>query len=180
MRLERNKKAVSPLIASVLLIVVVVGIGAVVTGIVRNYVTENKQTITQKEGETKCGTDIALDIPVVADKYKICKANAGATGTYILFTLQNTGSATVDDLQIKVFGTAGFTSVDSVVTNATLGITSGMDVGDTVTINWTYTNSTIGTLQEVKIIPRISIVGRTEKAFCSDSGLSFADLETCT
>ena len=48
MRLTKNKKAISPLIASVLLIVVVVGIGAVVTGIVRNYVTENKQTITEK------------------------------------------------------------------------------------------------------------------------------------
>ncbi|MBW2964455.1 hypothetical protein KY363_03260 [Candidatus Woesearchaeota archaeon] len=40
-----SKKGLSPLIAAVLLIVVVVGIGAVVTGMIRGLVSDNQKTI---------------------------------------------------------------------------------------------------------------------------------------
>ena len=59
----KNKRGVSPLIAAVLLIVVVVGVGAVVTGIVRNYVTSGKQTIQSKAGDIKCGAEIDISVP---------------------------------------------------------------------------------------------------------------------
>jgi hypothetical protein len=173
-----NKKGIEPLIASILLIVVVVGIGAVVTGIVRNFVSENKQTIIEKSSDLKCGTEVQIEIPTVADAYKICKYNIDSTHVGLFFMLQNTGSATINDMQVKVFGMSGFVSNDTIF-NTTLAL-NGFTVGSTTTFNVSYNNATTGVLQEVKIIPRISVAGRTDKAFCTDSGLSFGDLATCT
>ncbi|MBN1544417.1 hypothetical protein JW898_03055, partial [Candidatus Woesearchaeota archaeon] len=96
-----SKRGLSPLIAAVLLIVVVVGIGAVVTGIVRNYVTENKQTITEKASDMKCGVEVMINVPVVADEFRICNDTVAGN---ITFTLENSGSATIDELQVKFFG----------------------------------------------------------------------------
>lgn len=187
MRLRQNKKAISPLIASVLLIVVVVGIGAVVTGIVRNYITENKQTITEKTSDMKCGTEMQMEVPVVADAMRICKNTSYAASAHaVKFTLQNTGSATIDDMQLKVFGASGFVANDTAITessgttSAGNSIASGLVVGDTYEFTVPYANATVGTLQEIKIIPRVKVVGRTEKAYCTDSGLTFADLAECT
>ena len=173
MRLARNKKAISPLIASVLLIVVVVGIGAVITGIVRNYVTEGKQTITEKSSDMKCGTEIMIEVPVVASEMKICKNQTAETITFIL---QNTGSAMIDDLQVKVFGTNGFDAVDTVITDTGA---AGLAVGNTSSYTVSYDALSVGDILEVKLVPRIKVVGRTEKAYCTDSGLTFADLGDC-
>lgn len=175
-----NKKAVSPLIAAVLLIVVTVGIGAVVTGIVRNYVTENKQTVTEKASDMKCGIEVSLNVPVVADAMRICK-NTTANPNIVRVTLENTGSTTVDELQMKVFGAGGFVSTDEVFANTSSPYANtGMPAGATATFNITYVNTTTGALQEVKLIPRVKVVGRSDKAYCTDAGLTFADINECT
>jgi FlaG/FlaF family flagellin (archaellin) len=165
-----NKKAVSPLIAAVLLIVVTVGIGAVVTGIVRNYVTENKQTVTEKASDMKCGVEVMINVPTVADSLRICR-NSG--GTQVNFTLENSGSAAVDQLQVKFFSSGGFASNDTVLASGTT-----LAPGNTTT--FAVTNSASGTLQEVKIVPRVKVVGRSEYAYCTDAALTFSDLSVCT
>ena len=173
MSFRRSKKGISPLIAAVLLIVVVVGIGAVVTGIVRSYITEGKQTITEKTSDIRCGVDISINVPVVADELRICHDDAN---DIISLTLENAG-ADIDDLQMKVFGDAGFYANDTAWTDS--GNEGPFKAGDTVMMNISYVDAPIGTLQEVKLVPRIKVVGRTEKAYCTDSSLTFADLASC-
>jgi FlaG/FlaF family flagellin (archaellin) len=166
-----SKKAVSPLIAAVLLIVVVVGIGAVVTGIVRNYVTENKQTITEKASDMKCGVEVAITVPSVNDVLKICNA----TSTSINFTLENTGTATIDEIQVKFFGSSSFAAIDTLGASGSGGLFgSGMAPGKTLSFNASFPSS-IGTLQQIKIVPRVKVVGRAEKAFCTDAALTFTE-----
>ncbi|MBW2966863.1 hypothetical protein KY362_00085 [Candidatus Woesearchaeota archaeon] len=168
-----SKKGLSPLIAAVLLIVVVVGIGAVVTGIVRNYVTENKQTITEKASDMKCGVEVSINVPTVGDELRICHDGS----TYVAFTLENSGSATIDDLQVKFFGTGGFSANDTAGTDTTLFGADGMDAGETIAFNTSY--SGIGTLEQVRIVPRVKVVGRSDKAYCTDAALTFTDFVTC-
>jgi len=172
-----SKKGLSPLIAAVLLIVVVVGIGAVVTGIVRNYVTENKQTITEKASDMKCGIEVDVTVPTVADVLRICHD----TGNNVInFTLENSGSATLDDMQVKFFGTSGFAANDTVITETTLQDTDGsFDAGNTEEFLVEYSAATVGTLQQVKIVPRVKVVGRSEKAYCTDAALTFTDFVIC-
>ena len=173
MKIVNSKKGLSPLIAAVLLIVVVVGIGAVVTGIVRNYVTENKQIITEKSSDMKCGVEVMINVPTVVDELRICHDIVNSNMT---FTLENTGSATIDDLQVKFFGTSGFEAYDTVITTA--GVT--FEAGDTKEFSVNFNNTDIGTLQQVKLVPRVKVVGRSDKAFCTDAGLTFTDFVVCT
>lgn len=170
-----TKKGLSPLIAAVLLIVVVVGIGAVVTGIVRNYVTDNKQTITEKASDMKCGVEVDLTVPVVNEVLKMCH---NSTANYIKFTIENTGTAVVDDLQVKFFGASGFETNDTVGTNTPSFGSDGMAIGETLEFNMTYTAGTVGTLQQINIVPRVKVTGRSTKAYCTDSSLTFTDFET--
>jgi len=171
MKIWNSRKGVEPLIAAVLLIVVVVGIGAVVTGIVRNYVTENKQTIIEKASDMKCGIEVAVTVPTVADELRICRA---VDNTSILFTLDNAGSATIDQMQVKFFTDAGFTSND-VVLNSTLQ--SNFKSGQTYIFN--VSNAGGGDIQQVKIVPRVKVVGRSEYAYCTDAALTFTDIDLC-
>ncbi|NQU79663.1 hypothetical protein HQ545_07900 [Candidatus Woesearchaeota archaeon] len=166
-----SKKGLSPLIAAVLLIVVVVGIGAVVTGIVRNYVTENKQTITEKASDMKCGVEVDISVPVVNDSFRICNG----TGN-IQFTIENSGSASIDDIQVKVFGTAGFDANDTAWTDEMDGAFSA---GDTEALSTNYDVVKVGDIQQIRIVPRVKVVGRTEKAYCTDASLSFSSIDNC-
>lgn len=174
MNMRRSKKGLSPLIAAVLLIVVVVGIGAVITGIVRNYVTEGKQTITEKASDMKCGIEISINVPVVADELRICNWS-----DKIEVTLENSGSSDIDDIQVKVFGTAGFYANDTAWTESAT-LTPTFETGDTVTLNAYFDDSAVGDIQQVKIVPRVKVVGRTDKAYCTDAALTFADFNSCS
>ncbi|MFH1064091.1 MAG: hypothetical protein V1729_03355 [Candidatus Woesearchaeota archaeon] len=178
MKILMSKKGLSPLIAAVLLIVVVVGIGAVVTGIVRNYVTENKQIITEKASDMKCGVEVGINIPTVLDEVRLCKASDS-----IKFTMENTGSTTIDDLQVKFFGTGGFGSNDTVGTMTTLFGADGMNAGETIEFNVSFSSAALGqdivNIQQIKIVPRVKVVGRSEKAYCTDAGLSYSDMIDC-
>jgi len=171
MNMWMSKRGLSPLIAAVLLIVVVVGIGAVVTGIVRNYVTENKQTITEKASDMKCGVEVMINVPTVGDEFRICRNETG-TPDYLNFTLENTGSATIDELQVKFFGASGFSANDEALGGV------AFDAGDTRSFTVEYNTTTIGAFQQVKIVPRVKVVGRSAKAFCTDAGLTFTDVQS--
>jgi FlaG/FlaF family flagellin (archaellin) len=177
MEFLKSKKGVEPLIAAVLLIVVVVGIGAVVTGIVRNYVTENKQTIMEKASDMKCGVEVAVNIPTVGDTLRICKGSG--SNPDLNFTMENTGSAVIDDLQVKFFGSNGFVANDTAGTQTTAFGSDGMAAGETIAFSVKYTNTTAGQLEQVKIVPRVKVVGRSDKAFCTDAALTFTDIPNC-
>jgi len=173
MNMWKSKKGVEPLIAAVLLIVVVVGIGAVVTGIVRNYVTENKQTILEKASDMKCGVEVGINIPTVADVLRICRDTGN---TSIAFTLENAGSATIDQLQVKFFGAGGFGANDAVFIGSNV---SNFQPGNTWVFNVSKPAAATGALEQVKIVPRVKVVGRSEYAYCTDAALTFTDISPC-
>ena len=172
-----NKRGVSPLIAAVLLIVVVVGVGAVVTGIVRNYVTSGKQTIQSKSGDIKCGAEVDISVPTVANAIRICVDEAGAT---LNFTMDITGSANIDGLQVKMFSASSVWSNDTVypLDPAVPGtylttpvVTSGATVTYSVPLPAAF--DTAAEIAEAQIVPRIQVVGRADLAYCVDSALKF-------
>ena len=164
----KNKKAVSPLIAAVLLIVVVVGVGAVVTGIVRNYVTAGKQTIDSKSGDIKCGSEVGISVPTVANEIRICK---DSTNGLLNFTLDNTGSTTIDELQVKFFSSSAVEANDSIkTTNDETSVASGATESFSVPIPTAIGATNI---VEVHIVPRVQVVGRAENAYCVDSALKY-------
>ncbi|MBW2964452.1 type IV pilin [Candidatus Woesearchaeota archaeon] len=164
-----NKKALSPLIAAVLLIVVVVGIGAVVTGIVRNQIQENKQTITKTSTDVDCSTNIQMNVPTYADDFMICLGS-----DYVNFTLENTGTDPIDNLQLKVFGDSGFADNDSGVLSTPLAV--GQTLSNFVVY---YDTADVGPVQEVYIVPKKKVTGQTNQIFCNEAKLRFVDISNC-
>jgi len=163
-----SKRGLSPLIAAVLLIVVVVGIGALVAGIVREQVTSDKETIDRTSIGIDCSTQIDAEIPKIEDRVLIC---LGAN--YINLTIENTGSARIDEFQIKVFGDAGFADNDTI-------IESGLEPGD-LESNYIagFDGAAVGNVQQVMIVPKLKVPGSTQRQYCSDAQLKLADIDPC-
>ncbi len=154
------------------MIVVVVGLGAVITGIIRNYVSDNKQVIERTATDVDCATQVQILVPKFNDAFMICH---NASTYNISFTLENTGSMAVDELQVKVFGEDGFQDFDGLMPN-------GLAPGQVQTnLNVTYTVATVGAIQQVQIIPKKKVEASANKIYCSESGLTFSvsDISPC-
>jgi FlaG/FlaF family flagellin (archaellin) len=165
----RSKKGLSPLIAAVLLIVVVVGIGAIVMNIVRGQVTSNKQIIERTSTDIECSTLMQITVPVYDDDFLMC---IDSTNNVTNFTLENIGSIDVDNLQVKVFGDTGFDDIDDVLPS---GLAPGQ-VNNTISVGYA---GSVGTVEEIFIIPKKSVSGMSNKIYCTEAQLKFVDIASC-
>jgi flagellin-like protein len=170
-----SRKAVSPLIAAVLLIVITVTIGAVVMAIIRTYVTEGEKQVTVGKESIKCGRDVGMELVIVNGNYQICNGTAEDTDLAALnFMVENTGSMDILDAQVRIVGSKSIFQNDSVL-NGTLRM------GATQLVNMSYDPEGVGEFRQVKIVPRINLPGITEHAFCSDVGITVTSVpNNCT
>ena len=174
--LLRIKKAISPLIAAVLLVVIVVTIGAAVMALVRNYLTEGEKQVTVGKESIKCGRDTSIELVLVNNNYQICNGTHATDPDLasLNFYIENTGTTDVIDAQVRIVGTSGIFQNDSVLNDTLL-------MGHTVLVNMSYSPASVGRFREVKIVPRINLPGITEHAFCSDSGIKITSIpNNCT
>lgn len=165
-----SKKGLSPLIAAVLLIVVVVGIGAVITGMVRGMFAENKATIESKDDEMVCSRDVVVSLVNIDGDPQICRGSSPANITAVL---ENSGSADIDDFQMKVYGTTGFYSNDSLDTGT-------FTAGDSLELTGTFVSGDVGTVEQVKLIPKLKKSGEAGYHFCAGVALSYEGIGDCT
>ncbi|MBW2966862.1 hypothetical protein KY362_00080 [Candidatus Woesearchaeota archaeon] len=172
----KSKKAISPLIAAVLLVVIVVTIGAAVMALVRGYLTEGEHQVTVNKEAIKCGRDTSVQLVLINNNYQICN------GTHeddedlasLNFYLENTGTIDVLDAQVRIVGTKGIYQNDT-------ALNSTLRTGGVALVNMTYDPVGIGQFRQVKIVPRINLPGIEEHAFCSDSGIMITSIpNNCT
>lgn len=173
--LLRRKKAISPLIAAVLLVVIVVTLGAAVMTLVRNYLTEGEKQVNVGKESIKCGRDTSIELVLVDGDYQICNSSHTDPDLASLnFFIENTGSTDVLDAQVRIVGTKGIFQNDS-------ALNSTLRMGGVAQVNMTYDPSSVGGFRQVKIVPRINLPGITEHAFCSDSGITITSIpNNCT
>jgi hypothetical protein len=135
---------------------------------VRNYVSDNRQVIEKTATDVECSTQVQISVPTYNDAFRICWSG----GNQINFTLENTGSMAIDDLQVKVFGDAGFQDFDDLMP-------SGLAPGQVnTTMNVTY--SGVGILEEVHIIPKKKVTASSNKIYCNEAALKFARTDLST
>jgi hypothetical protein len=88
--------------------------------------------------------------------------------------IENTGSMKILDAQVRMVGTEGIFQNDSVL-NETL------ETGASVIVNVSYDPEELGAFRQVKVVPRISLPGQVERAYCTDSGISVTGVpNNCT
>ena len=93
-----NKRGVSPLIATILLLILAIGLGIIVMNWGR----------AQVEAASKCAVNIQLDVVKLNNIPEICQAGAGEQG-YLHFIVENGVNIDVEALQIRIIGTKGKT-----------------------------------------------------------------------
>ncbi len=162
-----TKRAISPMIAAVLLVVIVVSIGAAVMALVRNYVTEGEQQVTIGKESIKCGRDVAIDFILVDNSYQICNGTHASDSSLasLNFMIENTGAVKIRDVQVRAVGTIGIIQNNSVLNNT-------MATGGIALINMSYNPEALGGFRQVKVIPRINLPGQVEAAFCTEAGIT--------
>ncbi|MBD3313396.1 hypothetical protein GF345_03055 [Candidatus Woesearchaeota archaeon] len=103
-----DKKAVSPLIATVLLIAFAVALGAVVMNWGRSYVEDTAEFAQEKSStEITCSMDIRTEIIKIGETSQICYDDDAET---LNFTIQNSGTVRVDGLRIQAIGNSSIVS----------------------------------------------------------------------
>jgi flagellin-like protein len=101
-----NKRAVSPLIATVLLVMITVSIGAAVMVVIQGISQTSIQSTENQQQLIKCSSDVQIDVIRVSDKYRACfvttnsSSNSGSFAVY----LENRGLKDISDWRFTVIG----------------------------------------------------------------------------
>ncbi len=163
-----GKKAVSPLIATVLLIAFAVALGAVVMNWGRSYVETTAEYAERgSDIQILCSRDINLKV-VDGVENSLCYND---TEKQINFMLENAGTIDIEGLQVTVIGASDINTTD--LDNATI------EIGHIKRFNVNYNNDTMGEILEIKFVPMIETTTTKTSVPCANSPLRKTDITEC-
>ena len=171
-RMFRSRKAVSPLIATVLLIAFAVALGAVVMNWGRGYV-EDTANIARERSDTEvtCASEVDISIVDIDSVPQICHNDT--SNKTVFFIVENKQSRTVEKIQARLIGDS--TRVPYTVD---LGANSSLTTNQAKLLNFTYDDSVYGDPTQIKLTPYIK-VGGSEVA-CPSSAEVETNIKPCS
>jgi len=164
-----GKKAVSPLIATVLLIAFAVALGAVVMNWGRSYVETTAEYAERgSDIQILCSRDINLKVVDKVDN-SLCYND---TEDEISAILENAGTIDIEGLQVTVIGEKDISTTDL--------DDSAIKIGYVKRFNISYDNETMGNILEIKFVPKIKTATTKEAVPCANSPLRKTDIFACS
>ncbi|MCX6707647.1 MAG: hypothetical protein NT001_05920 [Candidatus Woesearchaeota archaeon] len=167
----RSRKAVSPLIATVLLIAFAVALGAVVMNWGRSYVEDTQAFAKEKSStEIKCSMDIRTEILRIGERAQICYTqdpddeNKGV----INFTIQNSGTGRIDGLRVQAIGNASIVSLE---------INDTFNPAEPKREYMNYSQKNNGSIMQVRFTPLITV--EDKGVWCAQSALKIEGVDSC-
>ena len=161
MRARYNKRGVSPLIATVLLISFAVALGSVVLNWGRNL-------DIAKPGDICTG--ISMKIRNVGDS-QVCYSGQGQN-TYINFIIDNDGSTDIDGLGIWITGEKGTKLLDF----NDFSIKKG-ELRDVKDKSITYDSNAYGTIKQIQFFPKVKATDSIE--LCARNSVKVSNIKAC-
>ncbi|MFH1510941.1 MAG: archaellin/type IV pilin N-terminal domain-containing protein [Candidatus Woesearchaeota archaeon] len=158
------KKAMSPLVATVVLIAFAIGLGTVVMSFGSTYY-ENSKFSSKAYNESILCQPISLQLFSVRDEQQICLVEKG-----IKFVLVNNANNQIDGVQMWVVGESIFVTD---VTNKTFQ--PGYPLEGMVS----YDSEKYGAIRNVQFIPRVKVPGTEETFFCFDKAVTADEVRYC-
>ena len=167
-----NRKAVSPLIATVLLMAFAVALGAVVMTWGKDYVEATTSEVSTTTMSTKtCALDVSADIMRIGSQTTLC---VNYQQHYVEFIINNRGSK-IEDLQVSLIG-----KENSVFTNSSVLKTPIDQAGvRKVSVNYNPADA-IEPLQQIIITPKIRISGQSDPIYCTQKFIEYDIIDKCT
>jgi hypothetical protein len=164
MSLFRNKRAITPLVATILLVAFSVGLGALVMSWGEEYI-EEKAEFVQGTAEVKSGCDAAkIDIIKISGQAQICTDAQG-----IQFWLDNGPDIDLYNIHARVAGQNGVDVREEILSEPLLKSNAVKSVIP-------YDRS-IGQILQLKLTPKIW-TGR-DVAICSQSSINVERIPAC-
>jgi flagellin-like protein len=170
-RILRYRKAVSPLIATVLLIAFAVALGAVVMNWGRGYV-EDTANIARERSDTEvtCASEVDINIVDIDSVPQICHNETDNKTIY--FIVENKQSRTVEKIQARLIGDA--TRVPYTID---LGDDSNLTMNAAKLLNFTYDDTVYGDPIQLKLTPYIKVGG--SEVSCPSSAETETNIKPC-
>jgi flagellin-like protein len=162
----KQKKGVSPLIATVLLIAFAVALGAVVMNWGKSFTTGQMQQVQDRsDRDIKCTMDVSLGVTEIGGAAQMCYgAGPTANTQYLYFAITNIGTRDVYQIDVHILGDGDPGTYSNTTMNGTT-----IAQGAMLRRNITYDNSTIGSIQKVSIVPKVDLAGKI--VTCSGNSL---------
>lgn len=174
-KLLKSRKAVSPLIATVLLIAFAVALGAVVMNWGRGYVEDTANIARERsDTEVRCASDVDISIVEIDGTPQICVNTSGSPNSRLEFIIENRKSTEVRELEIRLIG-------DKTRVPYTVKPGSGdtnLTANQARYVNVTYDDTALGELTQVKITPMIRVAGN--EVICSQNGETATNIKPCS
>lgn len=147
-----NKKGVTPLIATLLLISFSVGLGAVVMSWGQNYIEEKAEFITAAQMMPLGCDPVSISLITLGGAKQLCIASLSrAIKAYI----ENGPDAAIDNLKARVVGSDGIDEIEPVLPSPVMRAGSGTAV---------FSHKPVGTIKQIKMTPYITVEGK--KQYC--------------
>jgi flagellin-like protein len=169
-----SRKAVSPLIATVLLIAFAVALGAVVMNWGRGYV-EDTANIARERSDTEvtCTTDVGMAIVEIDSVPQVCYNDTGSGEYNLSFIVENKKEKTIETIKARLIGTA--TRVPLIVA---LGDNANMTTNTAKYLSFEYNKTDYGTPQQLQLTPYIK-VGANEVG-CAGNSIRETNIKPCS
>jgi len=157
--LTKSKKGVSPLIATILLLVLAVGLGLLVMNWGRAHV----------EAASKCAVNTGLSIVKLNNIPEICYAGEGEDG-YIHFIVENGPNVDIEALQLRIIGKKEIYNI---------GIKEKIPKGHSLLKDIPYNFNEFGSIRQIKITPKIMLYPEEEPILCPEQALVTGEIRSC-
>jgi flagellin-like protein len=158
-----NKRGVSPLVATILLILMSIGMGVAVMSWGEEYI-EEKAEFVQGVQETVTTCDVVSFSPVILrGVQQFCQDTGGINGL-----IDNGPDADIADFHARVLGDKGIFVQESVLAQA-------LPRGSAAPV--TFAVSDIGAVQQVKLTPKILSGGK--ETVCARQALLIENVQAC-
>jgi flagellin-like protein len=182
----RSRKAVSPLIATVLLIAFAVALGAVVMNWGRGYVEDTANMARERsDAEVTCTAEVELQAVEIDNTPQVCwnKSDDGKTG-YIFFILENPKEKEIEDIELRLIGSdtrvplniVNFSKeeIDDYYNDDDIKLIA--NEAQLMQVNYSYED--YGDPMQIKITPYIKAGGNI--VACASNAAVFTNLKQCS
>ena len=168
------RRAISPLVASILLIAFTVTLGALVMSWSQKFVQDNADTARGSgDLEISCQISTALGIKTVGGSKRICYSNISDVAT-LSFTLENKGSDTIDGIKVVLIGVNDSSSTTDLTD---FEISGGNIKKGNVSFNFTTLGETV---VEADFIPYVTTDSTVGSQLCRNLNIQEDGIFACS
>ena len=158
--MKMNKKGISPIIATVVLLVIAIGLGVIAMNWGRAYL----------ETSSTCAVNTDMDIVKINEIPQVCYVS-GENG-YIRFLVENGVNIDIEKLQLRAIGTKQVYTTE--VENST------MPLGGSFLGIIPYNSFLFGDIKQIKLTPEIELYENQPAVICHEQGLIIENIGQCS